>query len=459
VSSRGPWRWSTFGGVAIVFAAVAWLSGCVADPPPEMGTAVAEDGRVTVTWSPPAGDAGKTVSGYVVTPYIGSDPQPPSSFGPAQLSGIVTGLTNGVTYTFTVHAINAQGAESARSAASNAATPEPGLATAVSTGLRHSCALIEDGGVRCWGLGQHGQLGNGTLTSSSVPVPVTGITDAVAVAAGGALSCAVLSTGEVPCWGIGSGLGRGFGVPDSSVPLVVPGIVDAVDVSIGGGHVCVVRSGGGAKCWGGNSYGQLGNGNTGSLNTPVNVVGLTDAIEVSAGYTHTCAVRAGGAVLCWGDNEYGQLSSAGIANATEVSSGELHSCAVLADGAARCWGAFGFTINGPTPLLFYNDELTQVSPVTDVVDVMANTQLTCAVQSDGDLLCGGSQAEGLAVFSMPAYANVSDISMSPASGTNDGHFCVVLTTGGLRCQGNNSNGQLGNGSTTSSEDPVVVVGY
>jgi alpha-tubulin suppressor-like RCC1 family protein len=434
-----------FGAVAIVFTAVAWLSGCVADPPPGIGTAVAEDGRATVTWSPPPGDTAETVTAYVVTPYIGSEPQTPSTFGPDQLSGIVTGLTNGATYSFTVHAINAQGGESARSRPSNAATPQPGHAVAVAVGRTHSCALIADGGVRCWGGNDNGYLGNGTTTDSSVPVAVTGITDAVAVDSGSFGSCAVLAAGMVTCWGI-----------FSSVPEPVPGFIDAIGVSVGVTHSCAVRATGRVKCWGHNQSGQLGNGGTGESFTPVNVIGLFDAVQVSAGMSHTCAVRAGGQVQCWGDNSWGQLNSVGITNAVAVSAGQRHSCAVLADGGSSCWGY----PDGPTPLVTPNEELEQV-PVTDVVDVMANTVLTCAVQSDGDLFCGDSQAENLVVFPMPAYSDVAGVSShSVINFELGGHFCVVLTAGDLRCQGRNDEGQLGNGTTTNSDDqPVDVVGY
>jgi hypothetical protein len=110
----------------VVLIASLVLSGCVADPPPIIGTATAGDGQAAVSWQPPLTAPGP-ITAYVVTPWIGFARQTPTVFNSAATTETVTGLTNGVTYTFTVHAVNAHGDESAESGMSNAVTPKPAI--------------------------------------------------------------------------------------------------------------------------------------------------------------------------------------------------------------------------------------------------------------------------------------------------------------------------------------------
>ena len=144
-------------------------------------------------------------------------------------------------------------------------------ATAISTGGGHSCAIHQNGNISCWGNNYYGQLGNGTGAigdKSLVPVRVNGVSDAVAISAGGVHSCALLQNGNISCWGrndygqLGNGTG-GTEYDRSSVPVAVEGIEDATAISAGGGHSCAIHQNGKISCWGNNHFGQLGN-NTGS---------------------------------------------------------------------------------------------------------------------------------------------------------------------------------------------------
>ena len=148
----------------------------------------------------------------------------------------------------------------------------------VSAGHTHSCALASNGRVFCWGWGGGGRLGNGEEDNSSVPVPVSGISDAVAVAAGIAHNCAVLETGAVQCWGGGryGRLGNGANTR-SSVPLTVSGISDAVSVSAGDQNSCAVLGTGALRCWGWGDSGQLGSGATDDSSVPIDVAPIGEA--------------------------------------------------------------------------------------------------------------------------------------------------------------------------------------
>ena len=144
-----------------------------------------------------------------------------------------------------------------------------------SAGGRHTCALVGDGSVQCWGGNDFGELGDGTTTAHPFPEPVAGIAGAVAIAAGFNHTCALLADGRVACWGAnGYGqLGDGTGI-DNPLPVTVAGLPPSVAIAAGYNHSCAVSSDGAARCWGWNAAGQLGDGTTTDQPLPVAVGGL-----------------------------------------------------------------------------------------------------------------------------------------------------------------------------------------
>ena len=202
-------------------------------------------------------------------------------------------------------------------------------------------------------------MGNGTNTSSNVPVDVVGVTGATQISAGANHTCAVVAGGAAKCWGsnFAGSLGDGTTTGYSSVPVGVVGVTGATQISAGSGHSCAVVAGGAVKCWGCNALGELGNGTTSTWesgsNVPVDVVGVSGATQISAGGRHTCALVAGGAAKCWGSN-FGELGDGtynpssvpvdvvGVTGATKISAGGVHSCALVSGGAVKCWGWNGY---------------------------------------------------------------------------------------------------------------------
>jgi len=351
----------------------------------------------------------------------------------------------------------------------------PGSVTGVSAGGFHSCARLTDGTVRCWGLNEDGQLGNGSTTSSLVPTQVAGLSGVQTVAAAGYHTCALLQTGAVRCWGYnGSGrLGNGT-TASSPFPVAVTGVTNAIALSTGtGAHSCTVLTDHSVRCWGYNASGQLGNGTTASSSVPVTVVGLIDAVAVTTGSQHTCALRSNGDVLCWGKNTSGQIGdgtnfdrlmpvATGVSGAVSVAAGTDHTCAALGNGTARCWGqnTHGELGDGTaTP----SSSPRTVSGLTGAVAVGVGGHSSCALLGTGGVRCWGWNEVGQLADGTVANAStpvtVLDVTGATQLTTGAGHSCVRPSDGSARCWGFNDNGQVGNRTRSLSERwPTRVIG-
>lgn len=350
----------------------------------------------------------------------------------------------------------------------------------VAVSVTHTCVVNDAGGVMCWGSNQYGQVGDGTTTDRYTPVAVIGLTSGVSrVSVGVYHSCALLDTGGVKCWGENSDgqLGNGMGT-GQSVPVDVSYLGSGVSaISAGGWHTCALSTEGAVLCWGSNSYGQLGNGTTLDAMTPITVTGLdSGATAITSGTWYSCALAGPDHVKCWGSNSDGQLGNgsttdslipvdvSGIGSGvTAIAAGNYHTCVLTSSSGVKCWGE---NIHGELGNAMDMDSSTPV-------DVNGLSSGVMALYVGGYHSCVILSAGGVKCWGMNWYGQIGDGTTTdrhtPVSvnGLGDGivmisagglHTCALTGTGVVKCWGENSYGQLGNGTTTNQNRPVSVSG-
>ncbi|HEY4392667.1 MAG TPA: hypothetical protein VGP64_01330 [Polyangia bacterium] len=246
--------------------------------------------------------------------------------------------------------------------------PLPGAVTMIAAGNDHACAYQPGLGagyaaqaVYCWGNNASGQLGNGTSTSGSTPVQVSGITGANvpirSLVAGTDSTLALLGDGHFFAWGgnFNGELGTGD-TSNADTAQYVTTDSTAVAIAAGSGHTCTLHADGTVWCWGFNGFGELGDGTQITRSTPAKVSGLTGTVtQIALGWDHTCALLSGGQVQCWGENDSGQIGdlsgvtrlspvavNLGSDAATSVVAGSAHTCVTTQALGISCWGSNSF---------------------------------------------------------------------------------------------------------------------
>jgi alpha-tubulin suppressor-like RCC1 family protein len=369
---------------------------------------------------------------------------------------------------------------------------------AIAAGQQHTCAVDARGAVRCWGAGDEGQLGHGRSgpeAGSSFPVEVALDRPVIGVTAGQDHTCAwtgaggaarsggegsggaaearpARGDGEVLCWGANDRgqLGRG-GAPEdrAATPGPVRQLRGVAAVHAGAQHTCARLASGPVFCWGGNRFGQVGDGTHADAPAPA-ATGVA-AAELAAGETHTCARHRGGAVACWGRNDRGQLGDGRVAwRATPgfveelrgvgaVAAGGHHTCA-LRESAAICWGdnALGqlgdlthVARSAPVPAVF----------VRGPRQVAAALGRTCVRDAEGVVSCVGYRGDASApdgADARPRAVALGELGEIVQLAVARDFACALSGEGAIHCWGDNSRGQLGDGTLESRAEPTAVRG-
>lgn len=326
----------------------------------------------------------------------------------------------------------------------------------IATGAKHTCAVLENKCVKCWGDNKYGQLGYSDTNNNrgdeademgSNLGPVGGLDFKVkTIVTGSTHTCAIMNNDKVRCWGqndqgqLGQGSTNNAFIEPDKIPdvNVHPDEPDHLPESIvaGAKHTCVVLENKCVKCWGNNKYGQLGYSDTnnnrgdeanemGSNLGPVG--GLAFKVKtLAAGDWHTCAIMKDDSVKCWGRNDKGQLGqnsrnnivdptslasvNLGGRTAKSIVTGAKHTCVTLDDESMKCWG---FNEHG---------QLGQGSTDDIVLDEIAGNLKSVPVDSS------------------------RKIASTSANGDNT---CFILDNGKIKCWGNNDYGKLGQGHICS----------
>ena len=335
-------------------------------------------------------------------------------------------------------------------------------ARAIAAGFYHACAILDQRQVRCWGLGvalgypNTGSIGDDETPGSVGPVNLGAGRTAVAITGGGYHTCAILDNGRVRCWGEGREGQLGYGNQNHIGDNETPGSVgpvrlgrgrEAVAITGGGYHTCAILDNGKVRCWGEGGDGQLGYGNKrdiGDNETPGSVRPVKlgrgrKAVAISAAYRHTCALLDNGKVRCWGAGSTGQL---GYGNRKKIGDNEKpasvrpvklgkgrkaiaisayggHSCAVLNRGKVRCWGSgrHGRLGYGNTRDIGDNEHPGSVGPVKlgrggKAVAIQAGGRHTIALLRNGRVRSWGLASEG-----QLGYGNTRNIGDNESPGS------------------------------------------
>ncbi|MBJ7353191.1 MAG: hypothetical protein JHC98_00040 [Thermoleophilaceae bacterium] len=360
--------------------------------------------------------------------------------------------------------------ESSAFANGGAATPK------IATGGAHTCALADNGSVKCWGENAAGQLGNGGTAPSGTPAKALRLTAAnnsgetpkpatleraSTIAASATATCVISVDSSIWCWGSNAFGELGLGTADAtphSTPTQIPGSKDFYLLAAGANHFCAAAWNGDLSCWGSNAQGQVGNGTVGGVSTaPVVVSGVKKLKSLTAGASFTCANLESTKVKCWGANDKGQLGSGavGASSGTPVDVPELkdsynlvaganHVCSLgWGEFALRCWGdnLLGQLAQGTVGETVPRG-VSNVAGLTDVKTLGGNANSGCAtartvtaannskVSKDSALQCWGE----LTASGSPRIVPLSDVA-SLSSGSSAASQCAIVRGGDSFCWG------------------------
>lgn len=289
---------------------------------------------------------------------------------------------------------------------------------AITSGSYHNCALLETGTVKCWGNNERGQLGVGTTTPNGQEhnyhfMEVQGLSGATAISAGIYHTCALLNTGGVKCWGDNSYAQLGIGMLENNYTALDTYQLSSgiKQISVGGISACAVTQTGKVKCWGyNNSTGGVPDGRF-----PTEILGFSGYVnKVSVGYKDKCVFNDNGAVSCWVNREAttpGELPIPGevnhqpiadlVSNVTDISVGYDSVCALQGD-QVKCWGSNfsgqlgnNTNLDSTTPVI----TLQSFSPSIGIVSAASGQAVVHFTPPTDD---SGSAITGYTVTSFPA---------------------------------------------------------
>jgi len=348
----------------------------------------------------------------------------------------------------------------------------------ISVGGFHTCGVVTNGEVKCWGRNEVGQLGMGlTNANANGKWAVAALGNVLDISAGYEHTCALHFDGTVSCWGYNNAGQLGNGNKNNSwSPVTVPGLTNVIAISAGMYHTCAVRSDYTAVCWGAGDYGVLGNGLTVGSLSPTPVLNLAGIVAISASAFNTCVLLNDSTMRCWGDDTRGEVGngysstsefltpqSTGLTNVTSID----QNSARKNDGTLWFWGAneygqagTGEKVPGEPANIEYHSPI-QVLGISNAASISRAGVATCAAMTDGTARCWGTNSSGslglgtndnsFIPVAVPGLTGVSTLDCG-----SSGSCCAIITGGQLRCWGANGYSQAkGDGTAGAQLSPTV----
>lgn len=352
---------------------------------------------------------------------------------------------------------------------------------AVAAGEAFSLALKLDGTVWGWGSNARGQLGDGTTAGRYTPMPVTGLDQVTSIFTYGSTSFAIRTDGTTWAWGDGEFFSSLLapGTPEADFypsPVQLTGLPNTTAIAFGYYHRMSLRQDGTVWGWGTNTEGQLGDGTYTSRDTPVQVTGLDHVKKVSVGLASNMALKSDGTVWAWGLNSAGVFGqgdttmrwtptkAANIDGVIALSSSYAYTLALKNDGSVWAWGyvdSSSLVGDAAYPPLSLPVRVPQLEGVTAVA--ASGTSYALALKADGSVWIWGKYFRydpgggGEHITQFPP-AQVPGLSNIQAIASGSGHDHALKDDGTVWSWGENSYGELGDGTLTSSSIPVQVQG-
>ncbi len=411
--------------------------------------------------------------------------------------------------------------------------PPGRVAKQLALGTTHTCARFDDQSVRCWGANDRGQLGYGDSTTRQAP-PLAAIDVGTGrstkwIGAGDAFTCALLDNDTVKCWGFNASgqLGYGDKTPRQAPPLNAVNLGagrTAKAITVGAAHVCALLDNDTVKCWGANDRGQLGYGETTGRDAPdataINVGTGRTVKAIATGFgRHTCAILDDNTLRCWGENSFGQLGNGESGTGKDqlappstaiplpvgrtpkaVTVGKTHTCAMLDNQDILCWG------NGTSGELGDGNGVSQAIPPTEgitlgqivcggvciehytsahcgqcnttctgtemcgvarcvprVSDVVVGGVVNCTLQNNGEVRCWGRGIPATGYGDTQNRLQPDKVAVNLGAGrtaktisTRGVSSCAILDDDTAKCWGTNTDGQLGYGDTATRSTPDLA---
>jgi alpha-tubulin suppressor-like RCC1 family protein len=336
-------------------------------------------------------------------------------------------------------------------------------------------ALMGDGTVKSVGQNNWGQLGNGTISASnSTPSLVSGFFGATSISVSDYGACAIMSDGSVKCTGDDNSgpFGDGGSPSTESTPITVSAYNHAKTILMGTQNTMAIMSDNTVSAAGYNSNGQIGDGTANVVTTPKTITGWGTVSQIAQGQNFTCAITlANGSVECTGNNSSGEFGNGGTANVTTpvvisnwgtgvkfINANGSNLCAILSDNSVKCAGDNGYDQLGTSSITQSTTPLA-ITGFNGSSYVGVGVTYICSLNT-GVVKCVGSNyssgwGDGTAASSYLTPVTVANWNGATQLSVGWGYICATMSDGTFRCQGDNSSGELGNGSNVNSSLPIT----